>query len=144
MIHYKLQCANEHTFESSFNSISAYEKLEKAGVLECPCCGSHAITRAPMAPAIARGGKSDAAQETVLRHAADEVAELHRQLQEKIADVGDDFPDEARALHRGDRAARRRYRGKVGLVGRASEAEATALSEEGVPVTRLRPAKYDA
>lgn len=147
MINYTLQCDKNHRFDSSFRSIADYEKLEKRRALDCPRCGSHAITRAPMAPAIAKSitAKNVGPEQAASMAAATATLEdIQKEIKEKFADVGDDFPEEARAIHRGDKTARRRYRGKSGIIGNASETEAKALADEGLPVARVRIPKYDA
>lgn len=147
MINYTLQCDKNHRFESSFRSIADYEKLEKRHALDCPRCGSNKITRAPMAPAIAKGIHAkniDTDNVKTMAEATATLEDIQKDIKEKFADVGDDFPEEARAIHRGDKTARRRYRGKSGIIGNASDAEAKALADEGLPIARLRVPKFDA
>lgn len=137
MINYTLRCDIGHEFESSFASITAYEKLESAHALDCPICGSLNITRAPMAPAIgkSRGGQAAAAQQEQMHAYMKEMQELHK----NSVDVGDDFPEEARRMHRGED----RFDGK-GIIGHASDQEAQKLQREGVQISRLpRLSKLD-
>lgn len=55
MIKYTLRCDQDHAFEAWFQSIEAYETLERNGHLSCAVCGSAQVSRAIMAPAVARG-----------------------------------------------------------------------------------------
>jgi hypothetical protein len=148
MIHYNLRCERGHTFESWFQSSSAYETQEKRKLVNCPVCGSAEVERAIMAPQImSQKGRESAVPAPA---AATEVAspastpllmaqerELRAKLKElrdhivKSADnVGERFPVEARKMHYGDIEHRPIY-------GEASPDEARALIDEGVEVTPL-------
>lgn len=52
MIHYNLKCENNHAFSSWFDSLEAFDKLEKTNMLSCPSCGSDDIKRAIMSPQV--------------------------------------------------------------------------------------------
>ena len=52
MIRYSLHCDRGHTFESWFQSSSAYESQEKRKLVNCPVCGSAKVERSIMAPQI--------------------------------------------------------------------------------------------
>lgn len=52
MIRYALRCADNHEFEGWFRSSSGFEGMRDRGQIACTFCGSHAVDRAPMAPAI--------------------------------------------------------------------------------------------
>ena len=54
MIRYALICDQGHAFDAWFGSGAAYEDQERAHKVPCPCCGSVAVEKAPMAPAVAR------------------------------------------------------------------------------------------
>jgi hypothetical protein len=147
MIRYNLRCERNHTFESWFQSSSAYEAQEKRKLVNCPVCGSAKVERAIMAPQIVSKKGRDV---VVPAPAATEVAapastplmmaqerELRAKLKElrdhivKNADnVGERFPNEARKMHYGDIEHRPIY-------GEASPEEARSLIEEGVEVSPL-------
>jgi hypothetical protein len=152
MIHYKLRCAAGHEFESWFQDSAGYEKLAKAGLVECTVCGSTQIERALMAPAVVSSRKkakppaSPPAAEAPAPAPAPSgpqmasgpmPAQVFAMLQrlraevEKNCDyVGKDFAEEARKMHHGEAEAR-------GIYGEASDSEAEALAEEGIDVSRL-------
>jgi hypothetical protein len=153
MIRYNLRCERGHTFESWFQSSSAYEAQEKRKLVNCPACGSAKVERAIMAPQIvSKKGRDDAAPAPAapVDVAATEVAasgstpllmaqerELRAKIKElrdhivKNADnVGERFPNEARKMHYGDIEHRPIY-------GEASPDEARALIDEGVEVSPL-------
>jgi hypothetical protein len=149
MIRYALHCDRNHAFESWFQSSSAYESQVKRKLVTCPICGSAKVDKAIMAPRIiGKKGRGPAAPEPVA--ATPEVApsgptsllmaqerELRAKLKElrdhivKHADnVGERFPNEARAMHYGDKEHRPIY-------GEASPEEAKSLIDEGIEVSPL-------
>ena len=153
MIRYNLRCERGHTFESWFQSSSAYETQEKRKLVNCPACGSAKVERAIMAPQIvSKKGRDSAAPAPAAPAdvAAPEVASpgstpllmaQERELRAKIKElrdhivknadnVGERFPNEARKMHYGDIEHRPIY-------GEASPDEARALIDEGVEVSPL-------
>ena len=165
MIHYQLRCtstATEHAFDGWFKDSAAFEALAKAGMVECPTCGGTEVARALMAPAIPKKGRparnatpppeatapaaAPPPQPEAARPGAGSAApgmagpmpaELRAMLQrlraevEKSCDyVGGDFAEEARRMHRGESDRR-------GIFGEASDAEAEALRDEGIEVSRI-------
>lgn len=137
MISYTLQCRESgHRHEADFPSIAAYEKLEKAGALACPCCGSHNIERAPMAPAIARAGGGGPAAPAP----AQNVLEA---LRPYCVDVGERFPEVARALADGRAEAEGVPKGK-GVIGKTTLGDVEKLRAEGVRVGVIPLSKLDA
>jgi len=55
MILYSLRCANTHLFDAWFRNSDAYDAQARAGLLECPVCGSDDVGKALMAPRIHSG-----------------------------------------------------------------------------------------
>jgi hypothetical protein len=145
MIRYSLHCDRGHTFESWFQSSSAYESQEKRKLVNCPVCGSAKVERSIMAPQIvSKKGDSNrqiqsndvpvpappaeiTAQERELRA---KLKELRDHLVKNADNVGGRFPDEARKMHYGDIEHRPIY-------GEASPEEARSLIDEGVEVSPL-------
>jgi hypothetical protein len=152
MIRYTLRCERDHTFESWFQSSSAYESQEKRKLVSCPGCGSTKVERAIMSPQIVskKGRDTSAPEPAPPAPATTEVTaptstpllmaqerELRAKLKElrdhivKNADnVGERFPNEARKMHYGDIEHRLIY-------GEASPEEARSLIDEGVEVSPL-------
>ena len=58
MIRYRLKCKKGHEFEGWFASGAAYDRMAKRGQVECPCCSSTNVSKALMAPAVAKPAKS--------------------------------------------------------------------------------------
>jgi hypothetical protein len=75
MIRYTLICAKRHEFESWFANSAAFDKQEKARLLDCPICGSRKVKKALMAPRLARRQAATPlpAQEAPSAAAADEA-----------------------------------------------------------------------
>ena len=149
MIRYNLRCKQGHSFESWFQSSTAYESQEKRKLVSCPACGSTKVERAIMAPQIVskkgrekpQAAPAPTSTETTSPEPAPlmmtKEAELRAKLRElrdhivKNADnVGDRFSNEARKMHYGEIEHRPIY-------GQASNEEARALIEEGVEVSPL-------
>ena len=149
MIRYTLRCEKDHAFESWFQSSSAYDSQIKRKPVTCPACGSAKVEKAIMAPRIVgkKGRESAApvaapapaeapasestslmmAQERELRA---KIKELRDHIVKNADNVGERFPNEARAMHYGDKEHRPIY-------GEASPEEARALVDEGVEVSPL-------
>jgi len=139
MIKFSLACDKGHGFESWFPDGAAYEKQARRGLIACPHCGSTAVAKAIMAPAVvgaARPARSEAEpsapvpvalideRQRALREA---MRELKREIEARTDDVGAKFPEVARAIHAGDAPER-------AIRGQASRAEIKALLDEGVDV----------
>ncbi|OIQ43753.1 MAG: hypothetical protein BM558_10585 [Roseobacter sp. MedPE-SW] len=58
MINYSLKCAQGHSFDSWFQSASAFDKLSAAGMVVCAFCGSTEVEKAIMAPRVRTGRKA--------------------------------------------------------------------------------------
>ena len=150
MIRYNLRCERGHSFESWFQSSSAYESQEKRKLVSCPSCGSVKVERGIMAPRIVKKGREDAratpapevastevttpestpllmAQERELRA---KIKELRDHITKNADNVGEKFPNEARKMHYGEIEHRPIY-------GEASPEEAKSLIDEGVEVSPL-------
>jgi hypothetical protein len=55
MIRYALICDQAHPFEAWFGSSDAYDDQASRGLVECPFCGSKAVRKQIMAPAVVNG-----------------------------------------------------------------------------------------
>ncbi|WP_363349802.1 DUF1178 family protein [Methylocystis echinoides] len=122
MIHYALVCDEGHNFDGWFRDSETFESQSSQRLVACPFCASTAVTRAVMAPHVARGGQEDEAAR---------LRGMIRKLRDKVVagseDVGERFPQEARAIEEGE-AERRPIR------GRATFEEAKALLEDGIEI----------
>ncbi|SOB92840.1 hypothetical protein SAMN05877809_101607 [Rhodobacter sp. JA431] len=154
MIRYSLKCENDHSFDSWFASVEAFEKLHAAGMVACAVCGSAHVQKALMTPSVrsarkfaaghepepdqaANGASAPTKSENAAhplskpQNAAEELFDAMRRTVEENSDyVGGDFAAEARAMHAGEKPER-------SIHGEAPLSEAKALLEEGIPVTPL-------
>ncbi|MDA7846430.1 DUF1178 family protein [Amylibacter sp.] len=131
MIHYNLKCNNDHAFSSWFDSLDAFDKLEKTKMLSCPSCGSDNIKRAMMSPQVS---PSRTKQTFSLTKPASEIekkiSDARKKIEAESEDVGKNFATEARAMHVGDSPVRSIY-------GEAKIKDAKSLIEDGIPVIPL-------
>ena len=148
-----LLCTAGHGFEGWFASLDDFEQQRQRGLIDCPLCGSHDVSRRPSAPRLNLSGvraddaaapaqASDHAGGQVPAHAPSSdpdarMAALHaawlqavRHVVAHTEDVGARFSEEARRIHYGESASR-------GIRGQASEAERESLREEGIEVATL-------
>lgn len=142
MIHYTLKCADGHSFESWFQSVSAFDRLFASGLVSCAVCGSSAVEKAMMAPSVRPGRRSAKSAHkpgplsAPASPAEQALAELRRHIEANSDYVGRDFAARARAIHDGQAPERP-------IHGEARADEARALIEDGIPVLPLpfRPAR---
>lgn len=143
MIQFTLKCDQDHRFDSWFQSASAFDKLQSAGMVACAVCGSTHVEKALMAPSVrdSRRKAKDTAQpapeaprqrplSAPASPAEQAMAELRRQIEKNSEYVGVNFAREARQMHEGSAPERAIY-------GEAKPDEARKLIEDGVPVTPL-------
>lgn len=138
MIRYALRCEHDHGFEAWFGTSAAYDEQAARGLVECPVCGSHAVSKQIMAPAVAGTRKVSvepdvAKMQTMMMQAAREV---RSHVEQNFDYVGDAFAREARDIHEGRSETREIY-------GEATPAEVRKLKEDGVPCAPLPPAPPD-
>ena len=156
MIHYQLQCDNDHAFDGWFNDSASFESQAASGLIGCPLCNSVSVSRALMAPALSRGNRP-----TRGAPAAEEIASAPDPAASSAvpavappplgARLGNDTPDRLRSLLQRLRSevekrcdyvgpgfaeeARRIHYGEIkarGIYGEATTAEAEALADEGI------------
>jgi hypothetical protein len=134
MIKYALVCEHEHAFEGWFGASADYDDQHARGLLQCPICGSLAVRKQIMAPAVAgtKAQRAEASAETRREVAMHAAARIRREVEANFDYVGDAFAKEARDIHEGKSEER-------GIYGEATGAEVKSLIEDGVPVAPLPP-----
>ncbi|MDP4002297.1 DUF1178 family protein [Methylobacterium sp. NEAU K] len=143
MIRYSLVCEAGHGFDSWFPSSESYDDQVARGLVTCPACDSAKVTKALMAPSVARTDRGHAPTAAVppaevsvpmIAEPERQVRAMLRALREQVVanaeHVGARFPEEARRIHYGEAEGRSIY-------GEASPAEARALIEEGIDVAPI-------
>lgn len=139
MIHYQLQCGSGHGFDGWFRDSAAFEAQAAKGLVVCPECAATEVTRALMAPAVARGAPAPAPPTPPSKAVAGErmpdqlralLQRMRAEVERNCDYVGPAFAAEARRIHNGESEAR-------GIYGEATDAEAEALDADGVQVARI-------
>jgi hypothetical protein len=134
MIRYALLCEHDHEFEGWFGASGDFDDQQARGLVECPVCGSKAVRKAIMAPAVSGTKKRGEAPGPVQSQAMmmEAMGRLRQHVEENFDDMGDAFASEARAIHEGRSEDR-------GIYGQATPAEVRDLVEDGVPIAPLPP-----
>ncbi|HRD47564.1 MAG TPA: DUF1178 family protein [Caulobacter sp.] len=135
MIKYALVCEHDHGFEGWFGASADYDDQQARDLLECPVCGSRAVRKQIMAPAVAgtKAQKIGADLKPGMREMVMEaMGKVRDHVEQNFDYVGDAFAREARDIHEGKSEAR-------GIYGEASPVEVRKLVEDGVNVAPLPP-----
>jgi hypothetical protein len=142
MIVYELRCSAGHGFEAWFRNSDAYDQQHAAHQISCPMCGIDDVSKAPMAPRIAKSrGEPAQVQNTPapaqgqfnpeqMRMVMSKIAELNKHIADTCDYVGKDFAEEARKIHYGEVEHHEIY-------GEATQGEAEELREEGIAVASV-------
>ncbi len=137
MIIYDICCDNAHQFEGWFREANDYREQLENRLISCPVCGSLNVKKIPTASRIQvrRSAQPDPKIPVEASHESEEtIAEFFGKLQEYVeknyANVGEQFPEEARKVHYGETRARN-------IRGIANVSEISELMEEGISVTPL-------
>lgn len=136
MIKYALVCDQEHTFEGWFGQSADYDDQTARGLIECPVCGTRAVRKQIMAPAVAGTKANRSAGDAPFDMRAmmmDAMGKVRAHVEQNFDYMGDAFASEARAIHEGRSEDR-------GIYGEATPAEVKSLVEDGVKVAPLPPA----
>lgn len=149
---FDLQCPQGHVFEGWFKGAQGFDEQVDRGLLSCPVCGSHNITRKLSAArlnvrkshnspssrgdahamdagagATAQASRPDEATLTKLRELQASWLRHMRDVVERSEDVGPAFAEQALEMHKGQ-APERSIRGTV------TPEERRELADEGVDV----------
>lgn len=160
MIKYSLGCDKDHEFEGWFSGSDEFERLTENGLLDCPVCGSHKISKLLMAPSVKSTKGKDQIQVSaqqvpgaptsdpsanvsmaaspampsippeVREKVIEHLREIKKHVQANAENVGDKFTEEARKIHYGESEQR-------GIYGSATPKDAVELMEEGIEIMPL-------
>lgn len=145
MIHYDLRCSQDHAFDGWFKDSTAFERLAKRGLVECPQCGDVKVERALMRPAVGRrealpapvpvrapkpAGPPAVAGAGLPDHMRAMLQRMRAEVEKRCDYVGPQFAEEARKIHNGESDKR-------GIYGEASSEQAEALAEEGIEFSQI-------
>ena len=120
-------CEHGHVFEGWFDSTEAFESQQSRGLVECPMCGSGAVTRKPSAPRLNLSAPPARAAESSAAARQQQWLQMARHIRENTDDVGDRFAEEARRIHYQEAPVR-------AIRGVATREEGAALAEEGIEI----------
>ncbi len=132
MIAFDLRCNQDHTFEAWFQDSEAFQEQFSKGLIECPFCGSHHISKLPSLVAIHIKGKHTRKQAGAQTEdvALELLEEAYKFIEKHTEDVGAAFAEEALKMHYGV-AEQRSIRGV------ATEAEEKMLEENGIKFSKI-------
>ncbi len=132
MILFDLKCDGNHVFEAWFKDGKSFDAQVRKGRVLCPACGTSKVSKALMAPRVARtkgadeGGGRIAAQGVMMKA----LREMRQEVERNCDYVGDRFATEARKIHLGETDQRNIY-------GEATSSEAESLEDDGVEFSRI-------
>ena len=122
MIVFDLQCEEGcATFEAWFRSGADFDEQSAAGLVTCPMCQSTKVAKAPMAPRVPKKGSANPLVK---------LASMQAEMLRHSKWVGDEFVDQARAMHVGEIKPEQVH-------GSATLEQAKSLVDDGVPVAPL-------
>jgi len=136
---FDLQCEQNHVFEGWFGSADNYESQQARGLLSCPVCNSHQVSKKLSAPRLNVShikAQAQAAQPSAAKTAPDagRVAQMQaealrhiRRMIRNTENVGVRFADEARRMHEGEVEER-------AIRGTATPQEREELARDGIGV----------
>ncbi len=130
MIKFELRCADGHGFEGWFRDGATYGAQVAGHEVACPVCGSTDVSKALMAPRIAKGGPSPEEVRAAKAMVVEKLQEMRREIEANAEYVGPSFAEEARKIHYGETETKAIY-------GEASDTEAEALRDEGIEFARI-------
>jgi len=152
MIHYQLRCADGHEFDGWFAGSAAFETQAERRLIACPICAGTSVSRALMAPGIARKGRviehepvlqapaaAASAPQDVAKAAAGGVmpdavravlTKLRAEVEKNCDYVGNNFAAEARKIHNGEAEPR-------GIYGESTPDQVEALADDGINVAQI-------
>ncbi len=149
-----------HQFEGWFGSSGDYAEQQAAGLIDCPSCGCNTVDKAVMAPNVGIKGNQRSGVKPVsesvesgptemgaskeneqsmakavtlpaeVQEMVGKLAKAQAEMLEQSEWVGGDFPEEARAIHYGEKDA-------APIHGTASPDDVAELEEEGIDVVPL-------
>lgn len=149
MIVFQLACEHQHTFEGWFTSADDFDKQRERDLVECPACGSQAISKLPAGLHMSTSKARRLPRESTAANACDDEpqqAALFAQQQNVMAafreflkvnteNVGAEFAECARRMHYGEEPHK-------SIRGQVSRQEASELRDEGIDCLPVPPGVF--
>ena len=128
MIRYALICSDcDAEFEAWFRDSASFDEQKARGLIECISCNGNDVSKAIMAPSVKRSSTQEVDPAKLAKAF---VKKARRHIADNFDYVGDQFADEARAIHYGEKEER-------AIWGQTTPEESAALEEEGVSALPL-------
>lgn len=135
-----LQCALGHVFEGWFASEADFVSQNERSLVQCPVCGDPSVVKKLSAPRLSLSNLREAAPAarraepieamepaTQAPVPVEALLALAQRVLAQTTDVGDQFAEEARKMHYGEKQAQ-------SIRGTATLEETHALVDEGIEV----------
>ena len=129
MIVFNIECKEcGFGFEGWFGSSKEFEKQKKSNLISCPNCNSFKISKALVAPNVAK--KSNSKNNKKLKPLANNLSKMKKIVENHFDYVGEDFTEEAKKIKYGEVKERAIY-------GEASIEQTKELIDEDIDVLPL-------
>ena len=140
MIKYNLTCKCNCTFDSWFASSEEFGRLVKKKLVTCIECNSNNVNKSIMAPNVSNSEKIDNMDYKFQKNIKKKIIKYQKFIKENCNYVADNFAQEARSIHYGEKKTKGIYDGEKktkGIYGRVTAEEIDELNEEGIETTTI-------
>ena len=133
---FNLQCQYGHFFEGWFRSGDDFDSQSSKGILVCPICEDNIISRIPSAAHIqstrssSTNDSNNENNKNIDQEVKKKLLEVTQQILQESENVGDQFANEARRIHRKEAEART-------IHGTATLDESRELKDEGIDILTI-------
>ena len=137
MIKYNLTCKCNCTFDSWFASSEEFGRLVKKKLITCIECNSNNVNKSIMAPNVSNSEKIDNMDYKFQKNIKKKIIKYQKFIKENCKYVGDNFAQEARSIHYGEKKTKDDEKKTKGIYGRVTAEEIDELNEEGIETTTI-------
>ena len=137
MIKYNLTCKCNCTFDSWFASSEEFGRLVKKKLITCIECNSNNVNKSIMAPNVSNSEKIDNMDYKFQKNIKKKIIKYQKFIKENCKYVGDNFAQEARSIHYGEKKTKDDEKKTKGIYGRVTAEEIDELNEEGIETTTV-------
>ena len=137
MIKYNLTCKCNCTFDSWFASSEEFGRLVKKKLVTCIECNSNNVNKSIMAPNVSNSEKIDNMDYKFQKNIKKKIIKYQKFIKENCKYVGDNFAQEARSIHYGEKKTKDDEKKTKGIYGRVTAEEIDELNEEGIETTTI-------
>ena len=137
MIKYNLTCKCNCTFDGWFASSEEFGRLMKKKLITCIECNSNNVNKSIMAPNLSSSKKIDDTNYKFQKNIKKKIIEYQKFIKKNCKYVGDNFAQEARSIHYGEKKTKDDEKKTKGIYGRVTAEEIDELNEEGIETTTI-------